>query len=120
MNPAAWSATLAWFFLAVGPGLVIGNTVFGKPEAGLENWLLRMPSLWGWSLIAWATGVLLIWFLAYKLELSTAADLVVARRADRPRMPEYDHAMKAGELHRLLWTVIVLGGAVTLISWTFG
>jgi SSS family solute:Na+ symporter len=120
LKPAAWSAALAWFFLAVGPGLVMGNVAFGSAGAGLENWTLSMPSLWGWSLIAWATGVLLIWFLAYKLELSTAANLVVARRPELPRMPEYDHGMKADELHRLLWTVIVIGGAITLIAWTFG
>lgn len=120
LKPAAWSAALAWFFLAVGPGLVMGNSALGGAGEGLAKWMLGMPSLWGWSVIGWATGVLLIWFLAYKLELSTAVDLVVTRRPEPPRMPDYDHAMKTDELHRLLWTVAAIGAAVTLVAWAFG
>ena len=120
LKPAAWSASLGWLFLAVGPGLVWGNDVFGAPGAGFKAWLLGMPSLWAWSMFAWATGVLLIWFLAYKLRLATAVDLAVVRRPAPPLMPDYDHAMKTDELHRLLWTVSVIGAAVTLVAWAFG
>jgi uncharacterized protein YggT (Ycf19 family) len=30
-----------------------------------------IPSLWAWLIVWWALGVLLLWLLAYKLELST-------------------------------------------------
>ncbi|MCH2267048.1 MAG: hypothetical protein MK515_11385, partial [SAR324 cluster bacterium] len=31
--PVAWIITLAWFFFGIGPGAVIGNTIFGDPNA---------------------------------------------------------------------------------------
>jgi uncharacterized protein YggT (Ycf19 family) len=30
-----------------------------------------MPSIWLWQIIWWALGVAMMWFLAYKLEMST-------------------------------------------------
>jgi solute:Na+ symporter, SSS family len=70
-RPVAWAITLAWFFFAIGPGLVIGTDLFGAPNAGPSAWLFGIPSLWAWQIIWWALGVLLIWLLAYKLEMST-------------------------------------------------
>ncbi len=66
----AWITTIGWVFFGIGPGAVIGNFAFGNPQAGYEGWQLGMPSIWGWQLIWWALGCLLIWFLAYKMELS--------------------------------------------------
>ena len=68
----AWAAALAWFFLAIGPGLVMGTDLFGAPNAGPAAWLFGVPSIWAWQIIWWALGVLLLWLLAYKLEMSTA------------------------------------------------
>jgi SSS family solute:Na+ symporter len=45
--------------------------LFGAPNAGPSAWLFGIPSLWAWQIIWWALGVLLIWLLAYKLEMST-------------------------------------------------
>jgi Na+/proline symporter len=87
---AAWIATIAWLFFAIGPGVVIGNDLFGAPSAGAGAWDLAMPSTWAWQLLWWGLGVLLVWFLAYKMELSTAPtkevvpmvdDVAVARHA---------------------------------------
>lgn len=71
MRPAVWALTLAWLFFAIGPGAIIGNDIFGAPSAGLPAWNLGVPSLWAWQVIWWALGILVIWWLAYKMELST-------------------------------------------------
>ncbi len=65
---AAWVATMLWTFLALGPGATIGNYLFGEPSA--EDWALDIPSIWGWQLIWWGAGVLLVWLLSYGLRLS--------------------------------------------------
>ena len=67
--PVAWVVTLVWFFFAIGPGAVIGNTIFGDPTNAM-TWIFGMPSIWAWQIIWWALGVGMMWFLAYKMELS--------------------------------------------------
>ena len=69
--PWAWALTLLWFCFAIGPGAVLGNWIFGAPDAGTEGWLFGIPSIWAWQILFWGLGVLLMWFLAYKMELST-------------------------------------------------
>ena len=71
--PVAWIVTLVWFFFGIGPGAVIGNTVFGDPNDA-ATWLFGMPSIWAWQLLWWALGVFMMWFLAYKMELSTVPE----------------------------------------------
>lgn len=68
--PIAWIVTLVWFFFGIGPGAVIGNTIFGNPNDA-QTWLFGMPSIWAWQLLWWALGVAMMWFLAYKMEMST-------------------------------------------------
>ena len=70
MRPVVWALTLAWLFFGIGPGVIIGNNFFGAPNGGLTAWKLGMPSLWAWQIIWWALGILVIWWLAYKMELS--------------------------------------------------
>lgn len=72
--PLAWALALAWFVFAVGPGAIIGNTLFGDPNDP-STWLLGIPSLWLWQLLGWALGVALMWFLAYRMGLATTADI---------------------------------------------
>lgn len=69
--PTAWIITLVWFFFGIGPGAVIGNTIFGDPNGGVEAWTFGMPSIWAWQILWWAIGVFMMWFLAYKMEMST-------------------------------------------------
>ncbi len=71
--PLAWAFALVWFFLGIGPGAVVGNTIFGNPQDE-SSWLFGIPSIWAWQLLWWAIGVALMWFLAYKMELSTVPD----------------------------------------------
>jgi Na+/proline symporter len=69
--PVAWVVTLAWLFFGIGPGAVIGNDIFGAPNAGLAGWTFGMPSIWAWQILFWLLGVAMMWFLAYKMEMST-------------------------------------------------
>lgn len=71
--PAAWIITLVWFFFGIGPGAVIGNTIFGNPN-DYATWIFGMPSIWAWQLLWWALGVFMMWFLAYKMEMSTVPE----------------------------------------------
>ncbi len=70
MVPVAWIITLVWFFFGIGPGAVIGNTIFGNPNDA-ATWIFGMPSIWAWQVLWWALGVFMMWFLAYKMEMST-------------------------------------------------
>lgn len=82
---AAWVATMLWAFLALGPGATIGNYLFGEPPG---QWALDIPSIWGWQLIWWVAGVLLVWFLSYGLRLShngRAAQAPAASPLAKPR-----------------------------------
>jgi Na+/proline symporter len=69
--PTAWILTLVWFFFGIGPGIVIGNWIFGDPNGGVEAWTFGIPSIWAWQILWWAIGVFMMWFLAYKMEMST-------------------------------------------------
>jgi len=70
LKPVAWVVTLVWFMFAIGPGAVVGNTIFGNPN-DQATWVFGMPSIWAWQIIWWALGVGMMWFLAYKMQMST-------------------------------------------------
>jgi solute:Na+ symporter, SSS family len=72
--PIAWIVTLAWMFFGIGPGAVIGNDIFGAPDAGRDGWTFGIPSIWAWQILFWLLGVAMMWFLAYKCEMSTVPD----------------------------------------------
>ena len=71
--PVAWIITLAWLFFGIGPGAVIGNTLFGVPGDS-STWTFGMPSIWVWQILFWILGVFMMWFLAYKMEMSTVPE----------------------------------------------
>ena len=68
--PRAWVFVIVWFIFAIGPGAVIGNTIFGSP-LDATTWTFGIPSIWAWQILWWVIGVVMMWFLAYKLEMST-------------------------------------------------
>ena len=70
LKPAAWIITVAWFFFGIGPGAVIGNDIFGKPNI-ISSWTFGIPSIWAWQILFWVLGCVMMWFLAYKMEMST-------------------------------------------------
>lgn len=120
LKPAAWSAVLAWFFLALGPGVVMGNFTFGPAGGGFEAWVVGMPSLWAWTLLFWVLGVFMIWFLSYKLEFATAPETAITPLPTRPRLAPANTKIQDRELVHLLWTVAGLAGVITLTVWIFG
>lgn len=71
--PFAWVIVLVWFFFAIGPGAVIGNTLFGDPKLP-DSWLFGLPSIWIWQIVWWLLGVFMMWFLAYRMEFSTVPE----------------------------------------------
>lgn len=68
--PIAWVYSASWFLFALGPGAVIGNSIFGAPDQGHAGWNFPIPSIWAWQIFMWIIGVALVWFLATRLGLS--------------------------------------------------
>ena len=62
--PVAWIIALAWIFFGIGPGAVIGNDIFGAPDAGIEGWIFGIPSIWAWQILWWALGIVMLWAFA--------------------------------------------------------
>ncbi len=120
LKPMAWAAALAWLFFGAGPGLLFGNFAFGDIGGGLDKWLLATPPLWGWCLLMWAIGVILVWLLSYKLELasSTGVEIVPIERGPvgRPRAA----GLRVDHLQALLWTLSGAGAFITALAWIFG
>ncbi|MBC8242573.1 MAG: sodium:solute symporter family protein, partial [Alphaproteobacteria bacterium] len=82
LKPIAWIITLEWLIFGIGPGVDIGNDIFGAPDAGIEGWTFGIPSIWAWQILWWALGVFMMWFLAYKMEMSTIPDKEVEALVD--------------------------------------
>jgi Na+/proline symporter len=61
----AWVITLVWLVFAIGPMAFLGNTFFNNPN------LFGIPFIWVWQIFWWIWGVFMMYFLAYKMELST-------------------------------------------------
>lgn len=62
----------AWYFMALGPGIMMGNT--GISIAGF-------PPLWTWQIIWWMIGIVMMWALCFKAEMATTSEEQI-RRAD--------------------------------------
>lgn len=108
LRSTAWSVTLAWLFLALGPGLVFGNSAFVTADG---HWALAMPSLWAWSLMMWVAGVGLVWFLAYKMEM--ASPLTTHVTPYQPRLKLRTGQAEA-ELQRRRTVIIVIAVGFSL------
>ncbi len=81
LKPSAWIIAVTWIIFALGPGLIMGNQLFGKP-ANVESWSFGMPSIWVWQVIFWILGILLIWFLAIKMEMSTPPEKTIVSQVE--------------------------------------
>lgn len=69
--PNAWIMMIVWFLFAIGPGAILGNRVFGDPAAGPDGWRLILPSLWAWQVVWWVSGALMLWYLGYRMNLTS-------------------------------------------------
>ena len=81
LKPSAWIIVVTWLLFALGPGLIMGNQFFGKPM-NVESWSFGMPSIWVWQVIFWFLGILLIWFLAIKMEMSTPPNKTIVSQVE--------------------------------------
>jgi len=72
-KPLVLVFTIIWFLFAIGPFATIGNWFFGNPN-DLDTWWFGIPSIWAWQLLWWILGVVMMWVLAYKMEMSTMSD----------------------------------------------
>lgn len=72
-----WTLMVLWSFLAYGPGAILGNTFFSDPIFSPIPATLGIPSLWAWQILFWLLGVVLIWWLAYRVRLGLTSDTAV-------------------------------------------
>ncbi len=61
-----------WYLMALGPGVLIGNTAFS---------FCGFPPIWAWQIVWWIIGIVMMWALCFKAEMSTTNDEQI-RRAD--------------------------------------
>lgn len=120
LTSTAWSVGLAWLFLAIGPGLIFGNSAFGSLAVEGGSWRVGMPSLWAWALAGWVSGVGLIWFLAYRMEMANPYTTAIPAYQPPRRL---SHDRRPAELERLRVLVIAAAAiflAVSLAAFGFG
>lgn len=65
-------ATPLWFFFAIGPACILGNRAFS---------FAGFPPLWSWQIVWWILGIVMMWALCFKSELSTVNDAQILRAA---------------------------------------
>ena len=119
LRSVGWALALAWAFFAIGPGVVIGNDLFGAPNAGIASWRAGVPSLWAWQVLWWALGVVVIWLLAYRMELST----YTGRHLEFPvpgGAPTAARITTPANWHARFWVVLAVAGFVAAVHWIFG
>ena len=62
--------------------MLFRSTIFGNPH-DYNTWVFGMPSIWAWQILWWILGVFMMWFLAYKMNMSTVPDKeIVALQED--------------------------------------
>jgi hypothetical protein len=69
-------AAPVWFVFAIGPACILGNNAFS---------FAGFPPLWAWQIVWWALGIILMWALCFKSELSTVNEAQI-HRAEAERM----------------------------------
>ncbi|HKK91317.1 MAG TPA: sodium:solute symporter family protein [Desulfobacteraceae bacterium] len=62
-----------WYFMALGPGVLLGNTAFT---------FCGFPATWAWQIVWWIVGIVMMWALCFKAEMSTSTDEQI-RRVDQ-------------------------------------
>lgn len=65
-----------WYFMAIGPGVLMGNNSFSFPG---------FTPLWSWQILWWILGIVMMWGLCFKAEMSTTSEEQL-RRADEEIM----------------------------------
>ena len=63
-------AVPVWYFFAIGPACIWGNTAFS---------FAGFPSLWSWQITWWILGIIMMWALCFKAEMSTTNETQIQR-----------------------------------------
>ena len=63
-------ATPIWYFFAIGPACILGNTAFS---------FAGFPPLWSWQIFWWIVGIVMMWALTFKCEMATTTEVQCAR-----------------------------------------
>jgi SSS family solute:Na+ symporter len=64
---AAWRKAMMfvvpiWYFFAIGPACILGNKAFS---------FSGFPPLWSWQIAWWILGIIMMWALCFKAQMST-------------------------------------------------
>ena len=65
-----------WYFFAIGPACILGNRAFS---------FCGFPHLWSWQIFWWILGIIMMWALCFKAEMSTTTEKQI-ERADKETM----------------------------------
>jgi solute:Na+ symporter, SSS family len=59
-----------WYFFAIGPACILGNNAFS---------FAGFPSIWSWQIAWWIAGIVMMWGLCFKAEMSTTSAIQLDR-----------------------------------------
>ncbi len=59
-----------WYFFAIGPACIWGNTAFS---------FAGFPALWSWQIFWWIAGIVMMWALTFKAEMATTTETQIKR-----------------------------------------
>jgi len=59
-----------WYFFAIGPACILGNNAFS---------FAGFPPLWSWQIFWWILGIVMMWALCFKAEMSTTSATQIER-----------------------------------------
>ena len=65
-----------WYFFAIGPACLLGNNAFS---------FCGFTPLWSWQIAWWILGIVMMWALCFKAEMSTTSEEQI-ERADKEQM----------------------------------
>ncbi len=63
-------AVPVWYFFAIGPACILGNNAFS---------FAGFPPLWSWQIFWWILGIVMMWALCFKAEMSTTNETQIER-----------------------------------------
>ena len=69
-------AVPVWYFFAIGPACILGNNAFS---------FAGFPPLWSWQIAWWILGIVMMWALCFKAEMSTT-NATQIERAEKETM----------------------------------
>ena len=59
-----------WYFFAIGPACILGNKAFS---------FAGFTPLWSWQIAWWILGIVMMWALCFKAEMSTTNEIQIER-----------------------------------------